>query len=154
MPEMVQQVAEPAAPAREKVAKRSLKKNVMPIEFGGPQRPKSGYMLFGDNKREEVMIDLRAKAEAAGVTLKIAEVGKALGDLWKATPESVKAEFNGRAKDLAEKYKKDEAAWKETPAYAEFQKEQSVHKKKKADKKAKDTVLENEQLIVAPLGGR
>lgn len=123
-----------------KPAKRALKKNVAPSEFNGPQRPKSGYMLFGDSKRAGVMVEIRKEAEAAGVSFKVVEVGKKISALWKAASEEEKKSFNDKAAELRVAYAEEDKAWKESDSYKAFLKEKAGHQKKRAEGKAKEEV--------------
>merc|ERR1719161_2601512 len=120
--------------------KRSLKKNVMPDEFGGPQKPQSGFMLFSNAERPRVMEKEKADCETKGEKLEVSKVAKKLGEMWKDLPEAQKKEYNDKALKDKEAYVAAEEAWKKTDKYKEFLKEQAKHKKKKADKKAKGAI--------------
>lgn len=122
--------------------KRSLKKNVMPDEFGGPQKPQSGFMLFSNAERPRVMEKEKADCETKGEKLEVSKVAKKLGEMWKDLPEAQKKEYNDKALKDKEAYVAAEEAWKKTDKYKEFLKEQAKHKKKKADKKAKGAIEE------------
>jgi len=134
----------------EKKVKRSLKKNVKPQEFGGPGRAKSSFGLFSDSKRPEVIAELRAAAESAGESFKIVNVGKKLGEMWKAVTPEEKAEWEAKGKEAKTAYETTLKAWKETDSYKAFTKEQAAHSKKQ--KKAKlDAKLKEEGCPKKPL---
>lgn len=128
------------APAA-KATKRSLKKNVVPSEFGGPQMPKNGFMLFTDEKRPGVLQSLRQKApEGEPVTKLAASATKEMGGMWKTLDEASKKVYQDKAAQMKLEHTQATEAWKKTDQYKAFLKECAVHKKKKADKKAKDTL--------------
>ncbi|CAD7935346.1 unnamed protein product [Amoebophrya sp. A25] len=120
--------------------KTSLKKNVKPTDFKGPQKARSAFMMFCDKHRSKVMADLKVDNPAP----KISDSAKKLGEMWKT------AKTSDEGKQLEEEAKKEKAqydanleAWKSSADYKEFIKADSAHKKKQAvtaaTKKAKDS---------------
>lgn len=65
-------------------------------DFGGPSRPKSGYMLFQDTIRAGLIEKLKAQAAASGGKFDLTQIGKQGADQWKALPEDKKQEFNAK----------------------------------------------------------
>ena len=73
-----------------------------------PKRAKTGYLLFQDDKRDEVRAELEADLEV-GTKLKPQDVVKAIAALWSALGKEGKAEWTTRAKAPTEA-KVEEAA--------------------------------------------
>eukprot|EP00744_Colponema_vietnamica_P023905 GILI01034743.1.p1 GENE.GILI01034743.1~~GILI01034743.1.p1 ORF type:complete len:324 (+),score=57.72 GILI01034743.1:88-1059(+) len=86
---------------------KSLKKKLSgskTIRDGGDEatpvkRTKSSFMLFSDDKRPEVMASIKAGL-AEGARLNIADVAKAIGELWKALSEADKKVYSDKAEAL------------------------------------------------------
>lgn len=123
-----------------KDAKVSLKKNVSQESFGGPARAKSAFMLFSDAHRPEVMKKLQA--EAADGKLKMADMGKKLGELWKEVSPEDKTKFETAAAEQKKAYDVKLEDWKKTNDYKEYLKADGAHKKKKKGAAAKKEAVD------------
>eukprot|EP00392_Amoebophrya_sp_AT5.2_P004356 g4364.t1 len=122
-----------------KDAKVSLKKSVKQETYGGPARAKSGFMLFCDEKRPEVMKQLQE--EAADGKLKMADMGKKLGDMWKEVADKTKWETVAAEQKKSYEAKLEE--WKKSAEYKEYLKADGAHKKKKKGAAAKKEAQES-----------
>ena len=68
-----------------------------------PKKALSAFILFSNAKRAEVTAELKA----ANPDMKgVAEVGKKLGEMWKALSDAEKEPFNKMAADDKERYAK------------------------------------------------
>mmetsp|Transcript_176437 Transcript_176437/g.565735 ORF Transcript_176437/g.565735 Transcript_176437/m.565735 type:complete len:372 (-) Transcript_176437:203-1318(-) len=89
-----------------------------------PKKPLAGFMIFGG--------DMRAGIMKANPDFVIADVGKKLGEMWKALSEADKTAYSKKAAEAKKVYEK---------AYAAFIKEHGEPlKKEKKTKKVKVTV--------------
>lgn len=143
MPESKSPVPAAAVDAPEagaKAVKRALKKNVQPHEFGGPSKAKSGFFLFSDAERAGVIEKIKADCAQTGETFKVVLVGKTIGNKWKSLSDEEKKEWNAKGAEAKAEHKKADEEWKKTDQYKEYLKEVAKHKKKRADKKAKEEV--------------
>ena len=64
-----------------------------------PKRAKTGYLLYGDEVRDEVRADLESKLKD-GEKLKPQDVVKAIAARWKDEDQEVRDDWNQTAKDL------------------------------------------------------
>ena len=65
-----------------------------------PTRPKSSYLFYCDVHRGPIMDDIRKKGE----NIKISEISKVLGKLWKAISDEEKLPFEEKAKKDRNRY--------------------------------------------------
>jgi hypothetical protein len=64
-----------------------------------PKRAKTGYLLYGDEVREEVRAELESELEE-GVKLKPQDVVRAIAARWKEEDQDVRDEWKQTAKNL------------------------------------------------------
>ena len=64
-----------------------------------PKKAKCGYLLYGDEVREEVKLSLTAELEE-GAKLKPQDVVRAIAAQWKAEDQEVRDQWNAKAKFL------------------------------------------------------
>jgi len=68
-----------------------------------PKRGLSAYMFFANEQRETV------REENPGITF--GQVGKVLGDKWKALSEKQRVPYENKAKTDKERYEREKAAY-------------------------------------------
>jgi hypothetical protein len=87
-----------------KSPKTKAKKAKKVKDPNAPKRNLSAYFFF--------MNDQRPKVVKANPDLKVTEVGKKLGELWRAMSDSEKAPYNKKADADKVRYEKQKAAYK------------------------------------------
>lgn len=87
-----------------KSPKTKTKKAKKVKDPNAPKRNLSAYFFF--------MNDQRPKVVKANPDLKVTEVGKKLGELWRAMSDSEKAPYNKKADADKARYEKQKAAYK------------------------------------------
>ena len=86
------------SPKKENDAKKVESKSKSKSEkTDKPKRGKTGYLLYGDEVRDEVKVEMEA-ALAEDEKLKPQDVVKAIAARWKAEDQSVRDEWNAKAK--------------------------------------------------------
>ena len=86
------------SPKKENDAKKVESKSKSKSEkTDKPKRGKTGYLLYGDEVRDEVKAEMEA-ALAEDEKLKPQDVVKAIAARWKAEDQSVRDEWNAKAK--------------------------------------------------------
>ncbi|KAL8885469.1 MAG: hypothetical protein Q9215_006679 [Flavoplaca cf. flavocitrina] len=129
MPERVDRVAgdqsrtEHSNDAEERIAEnitmpkeKATRKSKAKAETGGkrkkdpnaPKRGLSAYMFFANDNRENV------REENAGISF--GQVGKVLGERWKALNQKQREPYEAKAKADKERYEKEKAAYNDQPA--------------------------------------
>ncbi|KAL8874233.1 MAG: hypothetical protein Q9198_006915, partial [Flavoplaca austrocitrina] len=73
-----------------------------------PKRGLSAYMFFANDNRENV------REENAGISF--GQVGKVLGERWKALNQKQREPYEAKAKADKERYEKEKAAYNDQPA--------------------------------------
>lgn len=121
-----------------KKGRNSLKKNCNQKDFGGPQRARSAYFIFNGDERDKIMDYLKKEAATKGENMKIADVGKALSEKWKALDEHTKNLYYEKAKQEKEEFETRQKEWKETEEFKNFEK--AKKKLTKDRKKANDQI--------------
>jgi len=101
----------------------------MPKDANAPKRPATGYFRFLSDNREAYV---KQHPEA-----KLAEIGKAMGALWKELSDKERAKYNDAAKAEMAEWKVKMEAYKKTDEFAAFQKEKNQADKKKGKKALK-----------------
>ena len=103
-------------------------------DFGGPKKYRSAFFIFSDTKRDAIVNELKAKAEASGEKFNVAQVATTLGEMWKAisAEEKKPLEEQSAAEKAAWQPKHD--AWIQTEEYAKFK---QLQKDAVADKKGR-----------------
>jgi hypothetical protein len=71
-----------------------------------PKRAKSSYLYFCDDKRKTVMDDLKKKLKK-GENIKIANVSKKLGDMWKKLSDKDKVKYNNLSNADKKRYESE-----------------------------------------------
>lgn len=71
-----------------------------------PKRAKSSYLYFCDDKRKAVMDDLKKKLKK-GENIKIANVSKKLGDMWKKLSDKDKVKYNNLSNADKKRYESE-----------------------------------------------
>ncbi len=111
--------------AQEEDGKKKRKKK----DPNAPKKALSAFILFSNAKRAEVTAELKA----ANPDMKgVAEVGKKLGEMWKALSDAEKEPFNKMAADDKERYAKAMEGY--TPPEGSDEPEPKKGKKAKAKK--------------------
>ncbi|CAO1601751.1 Non-histone chromosomal protein 6 [Xanthoria calcicola] len=95
---------------------KTTRKSKAKAETGGkkkkdpnaPKRGLSAYMFFANDNRENV------RAENEGISF--GQVGKVLGERWKALNSKQREPYEAKAKADKERYEKEKAAYNDTPA--------------------------------------
>jgi len=93
-------------------AESTKKKQKTKKDGNAPKRPKTAYLLFGD--------DNRGKVKEAHPDWKQSQIMTELGALWKKCPESTKAELNQRATALKDAYDTEVAVYKTSDSARAF----------------------------------
>ena len=94
--------------------------NKKPKDKNAPKRPLSGYMIFSNEQRPQIV--------AKNKDLKITEVSKKIGDAWAKLGDNGKKKYNEKAAKLKVAYDKELAKYKQSPKYKKYQKELSEWK--------------------------
>merc|ERR1712146_74335 len=89
-----------------------------PKDKNAPKKPLSAYFMFLADNRESM------KAEFP--ELKITELGKKVGELWKALSEEEKEVYKAKSRKAEEEFKAVRAAYEQTEAYAEYSKKKAA----------------------------
>jgi len=110
-------------------------KNADPTEFGGPKKVPSGYFAFSNDRRDEVVAQLKKEAAEKGETFSVTAVGKKLGDMWKAADQELRTKYDDAYKAAKEKYDADMKAWKCTEDYKKYLAAQGEVQKQKTNKR-------------------
>jgi hypothetical protein len=74
---------------------------------GEPNRPQSAFFFFSNEKRPALMDEARAD----GGKVNVAEIGKKIGELWKAVSEEDRATYKVKADADKQRYESEKAAW-------------------------------------------
>lgn len=77
-----------------------------------PKRAKSAYLFFSDAHRNKVMNKMKKKNK--GASIRIANVSKELGAMWKKLNDTQKAPFNKLAEKDRERYKDEMETYNST----------------------------------------
>ena len=77
-----------------------------------PKRAKSAYLFFSDAHRNKVMNKMKKKNK--GASIRIANVSKELGAMWKKLNDAQKAPFNKLAEKDRERYKDEMETYNST----------------------------------------
>lgn len=117
-----------------KKKKLSLKKNVKPADFGGPEKPQTAFFLFGNEVRPAITEKIRANLKE-GEKFNVAMVARQIGADWKEVSAEKKAEYQKIADEQKASFEAETEKWKQSKQYREFLKVNALHKKKQADKK-------------------
>merc|ERR1711972_629770 len=94
--------------------KRAQKKLMKTMNKDAPKRPKSGYMIFAGEIREEVMAKVRAE------NLGLGDAGGIIAERWAALSEAKKADYGEQSQKWKEKFDVEFAAYKKGEAYGHF----------------------------------
>mmetsp|Transcript_28899 Transcript_28899/g.46517 ORF Transcript_28899/g.46517 Transcript_28899/m.46517 type:complete len:1236 (-) Transcript_28899:183-3890(-) len=94
--------------------KRSLKKLVKTMNKEAPKRPKSGYMLFASEIREEVLAIVKEKGLGLG------DAGKMISERWNALSEANKASYGETSQKQKIEFDQEFAKYKLTDAFGNF----------------------------------
>jgi len=110
-------------------ASRKSSKDSKPKDLNAPKRPKSSYLFFCEDKRDEVKEDYP--------DLKATEITSKLGELWKALPDSDKTKYIEQAEEAKESYKEKMSSYVR-PSDEELLQLAASKKGKKGKKRPKD----------------
>jgi len=108
--------------------KRKSKKSKKKKDPKKPKRAMSSFMFFANDKRNEV--------RAANPDLKITEVGKKLGEMWKSLIDSDKKKYEEQAAQDKERYSKAMEGY--TPPSDDSESEDDRKKKRRKTKPKRD----------------
>lgn len=122
-------------------------KKIHASDFGGPAKAKSGWMLYCDEVRPQVMADLKAEH---GADFKITMTTGKIGEMWKTVSEEKKKELNEQAAKLKVEYEEKMKAWQLTKDYQEFVR-LSANNKQKLEMKAERTKAKESGMPVKPM---
>jgi len=89
-------------------------------DTNAPKRAMSGYMLFAESKRSEV--------KTSNPDVPMTGLSTIFGKLWQEASEEEKRPFVEKSAALKEEYNKKLEAYKQTPEYADFQKNNKMNK--------------------------
>jgi len=103
-----------------KGSKKSSKKDKGEKRARAPRAP-TGFILFSNDHRAEV------REKLGGKDVKVTEISKELGKMWKSMTDKDKAKYNDQSKALQEKLSRGEGAEKKSKTAA------GKKKKKPAD---------------------
>lgn len=84
-----------------KGSKKSSKKDKGEKRARAPRAP-TGFILFSNERRQEV------REKLGGKDVKVTEISKELGKMWKSMTDKEKAKFNDLSKSLQEKINRGE----------------------------------------------
>lgn len=108
--------------------KEKEKKKPFRKDKNAPKRPMSGYMVFVNAVRNDVV--------AENPDMSVTDVLKEIGVMWGDLGESEKKKYTQKAVGLKAKYEKELRAYQKTKQYKEYQEEkEAFYAKRKADKK-------------------
>lgn len=110
--------------------KSSFKKKFRkaPKDKNAPKKPLTPFFLFSGEKRAEVV--------KANPELKLAEVGKKMGEMWQALPQAEKDTYIAQQKEAMKKYKVVREEYEKSQHYKDYlaQKDEWKEAKKRAQK--------------------
>ena len=111
-------------------------KKVRAEDFGGPQKPRSGFFIFCDRLRPEILKEQRQASTDAGGKFSVAQVAKILGDKWKnEVTEEEKNKLSAESDQEKANYKVQMEQWMLTEGYQLF-KEQVEGRRQQQEAKA------------------
>jgi len=108
-------------------------KNADPTAFGGPKKVPTGYFAFSNDRRDEVVEQL--KKEGLGGRDLVTQVGKKLGDMWKASDPELREKYDKAYKAAKEQYDTEMKTWKTTEDYKKYLAAQGDVQKQKTNKR-------------------
>merc|ERR1712146_84291 len=113
-----------------KTASRKSSKKLQKIRMLR-KKPLTPFFIFSQEKRSEVV---KAHPE-----MKLAQIGKKMGEMWQALSQEEKETYIAQQKKAKEVYKEVRAAYEQTEDFAAYQikKNEWYEKKKKAQKEAR-----------------
>merc|ERR1711939_613810 len=101
-----------------KKASFSKKFSKCPKDKNAPKKALSAYFIFLADKRESM--------KARFPELKITQLGKKAGELWKALSEEEKEVYKAKSRKAEEEFKGVRAAYEQTEAYLEYSKKKAA----------------------------
>jgi structure-specific recognition protein 1 len=115
--------------------KKKFKK--APKDKNAPKKPLTPFFIFSQEKRSEVV---KAHPE-----MKLAQIGKKMGEMWQALSQEEKDTYIAQQKKAKEVYKEVRAAYEQTEEFAAYQvkKNEWYAKKKRAQKEARKLHFKN-----------
>merc|ERR1739848_766801 len=95
--------------------KNSFKKKFKkaPKDKNAPKKPLTPFFIFSQEKRAEVV---KAHPE-----MKLAQIGKKMGEMWQALTQEEKDAYIARQKKAKEAYKEVRAAYEQTEDFQKYQ---------------------------------
>jgi hypothetical protein len=94
-----------------------------------PKRPATGFLLYSQDKRKELLNDAKFK------DMKMTELSKEIGAQWNKEKADIKEKYEKQAKVLKEKYEKEKAAYK--PPKEDTSEDESEEESSEEEPKAK-----------------
>merc|ERR1712146_520139 len=103
----------------------------VPKDKNAPKKPLTPFFIFSQEKRSEVV---KAHPE-----MKLAQIGKKMGEMWQALSQEEKDTYIAQQKKAKEAYKEVRAAYEQTEEFQQYQakKAEWYAKKKKAQRDAR-----------------
>jgi len=100
----------------------------------GEKRPRAptGFILFSNERRAEV------REKLGGKEVKVTEISKELGKIWKTMTDKEKGKFNDQSRALQEKLSKGEGATDTKKAKAAAKKKKKAKDEDEGDSDDKD----------------
>merc|ERR1711861_7520 len=100
-----------------------------PKDKNAPKKPLTPFFLFSQEKREEV--------SKANPEMKLAQIGKKMGELWRGLSDEEKAPYKERTQKAMEAYKAVRAEYEQSENYREYKQQLADWRedKKRAEKK-------------------
>jgi len=132
---MPKAAAKEKAPAKSKKAPAKEKKEKAAKDPNAPKRPMGAYFLFSG--------DMRAKVKADNPDMKVTEIAKHIGELWKNISEKEKEKYQKKADEAKAAYEKEVEKYKASGGGGGAAKAKPAAKK--ATKKAKEPEPEEDE---------
>lgn len=103
----LRQAAKPPIDPNSKKAKKAAK------DPDAPKRPKNGFMLFSDEVRGDVKAELEAERENPDIKIRMADIARKIGEMWKEMGADDKAPYEQQAAIAKEDYTRAKAIYDE-----------------------------------------
>eukprot|EP00928_Gymnodinium_smaydae_P078786 TRINITY_DN62864_c2_g1_i1.p1 TRINITY_DN62864_c2_g1~~TRINITY_DN62864_c2_g1_i1.p1 ORF type:complete len:1324 (-),score=421.87 TRINITY_DN62864_c2_g1_i1:282-3959(-) len=115
---------------------KAQKKLQKTMNKDAPKRPKSGYMIFGSEIREQVMEKVRAE------NLGLGEAGKIISERWQALSEAEKARYGEMSVEQKKTFDVEFAKYRQTQQFKDFMEAKAKLMGKQGLKKITRTCLD------------